>query len=456
MRPSDRRIFTAALILISLIPILVSLRVIFAVNESKKDFDLGQSYFDTASSACHTGDFSRCLEYLYKARTKFTRARNQFDPSDPITSELYIKSSTFILQTEAMISLVEFSIKLEGFTAFNKFNELGPGDDPCKKARYAKDALLELESVQSDFDVMDGYAHNTMLPKSTQETFIDTINRIRGVTQVTEFLVPAFEAGCVISKEVTPKISSVALVTAANLKGNPVITQTRDKLEGSFTQCRDFVKNKPELATSLNFTFGECVWMQANADGLDSLTQMINSQHVELSNSSGLSEQGFFVAIRDYSDLVALVDPLDPDVRTLSALIARDHPGDRTYDQAKTLHKYVLDEVSYLAPPITKHQRVQTPATTISLKVGNCADKSVLLASMLMSVGFDVKAVFQDRNHTPQEIQQGASFEPTHMFVNVKVGDKWYYADTTCSFCDFGNYASPDKALVELDIPKPE
>ena len=73
-----------------------------------------------------------------------------------------------------------------------------------------------------------------------------------------------------------------------------------------------------------------------------------------------------------------------------------------------------------------------------------------------MAVGYPVKAVLQDRVHTPDQVSAGAPFAPDHMFVRVKIKDVWYDAEVTCTDCPFNTYTSKNTStLLEMEIPAP-
>lgn len=66
-------------------------------------------------------------------------------------------------------------------------------------------------------------------------------------------------------------------------------------------------------------------------------------------------------------------------------------------------------------------ETLQTPIQTLRLRQGDCDDKSMLCASLLMAIGHPVRFV-------------AVGFDPSsfaHVFPQTKVGEKWVTLETT-------------------------
>lgn len=88
--------------------------------------------------------------------------------------------------------------------------------------------------------------------------------------------------------------------------------------------------------------------------------------------------------------------------------------------EIKALHSFVRDKIRYLKD-INGVETVHTADAVLTLGAGDCDDKSVLLASMLESIGHQTRFV-------------AVGFQPgrfSHVFVQTKVGNKWLSLETT-------------------------
>jgi len=89
-------------------------------------------------------------------------------------------------------------------------------------------------------------------------------------------------------------------------------------------------------------------------------------------------------------------------------------------NELKILHRFVRDKIRYVRD-IKGVETVQTPDVTLSIGSGDCDDKSVLLASLLESIGHPTRFV-------------AVGFEPddfVHVLVETRIGTAWIPAETT-------------------------
>ena len=88
--------------------------------------------------------------------------------------------------------------------------------------------------------------------------------------------------------------------------------------------------------------------------------------------------------------------------------------------EVKKLHAFVRDSIRYLGD-INGVETIQTPDKTLEFGYGDCDDKSVLLASLLESIGHPTR--FVAIGFTP------GVFE--HVYVETLIGRRWIALETT-------------------------
>jgi len=107
-------------------------------------------------------------------------------------------------------------------------------------------------------------------------------------------------------------------------------------------------------------------------------------------------------------------------VRDLALSLVRDIDNKNWFGEVQKLHHYVRDKIRYVRD-IRGVETLATPDTTLKIGQGDCDDKSVLLASMLESIGHPTRFV-------------ALSFTPgvySHVLVETKIGNKWIALETT-------------------------
>lgn len=88
--------------------------------------------------------------------------------------------------------------------------------------------------------------------------------------------------------------------------------------------------------------------------------------------------------------------------------------------EVRALHSFVRDRIRYIRD-IRGVETLHTPEKILDQEQGDCDDKSVLLASLLESIGHPTRFV-------------AIGFKPgtfSHVFVETKIGDKWIALETT-------------------------
>lgn len=107
-------------------------------------------------------------------------------------------------------------------------------------------------------------------------------------------------------------------------------------------------------------------------------------------------------------------------IRVLAQRITRNLPQKNYTLEAAALHKFVRDRVRYVKD-INGIETLQTPIQTLNLGSGDCDDKSILVASLLESIGHPTRFV-------------ACGFAPymfSHVFVQTKIGRKWVSVECT-------------------------
>jgi len=99
---------------------------------------------------------------------------------------------------------------------------------------------------------------------------------------------------------------------------------------------------------------------------------------------------------------------------------------------AKAVFYFVQKNFNYLNDPLA-FEYYKTPQESLQSNSGDCDDASILISSLLNSVGYQTRFVFV----------------PGHVYVQVKIPesissykteDDWINLDATCSNCEFGEF----------------
>lgn len=110
---------------------------------------------------------------------------------------------------------------------------------------------------------------------------------------------------------------------------------------------------------------------------------------------------------------------MNPQVRLkalelVSNLGPKDHAG-----EVVALNIYVRDKIRYVRD-VLDCETLQTPQATMELGQGDCDDKAILLASLLMSIGYVPRFV---------ALSQGRGF--VHVWTQVDLSGKWIDLEPT-------------------------
>ena len=129
---------------------------------------------------------------------------------------------------------------------------------------------------------------------------------------------------------------------------------------------------------------------------------------------------GTHTTLKIMTDLVRRfkIDPLMRDAAI--SLTAGLRPKDRV-GEVQALYEYVRDRIRYIRD-VAGVETIQIPAVTMELEAGDCDDKSVLLATMLESIGHPTRFVATGYR-APQSF--------SHVYVETLLNDAWIPLDAT-------------------------
>jgi transglutaminase-like putative cysteine protease len=110
----------------------------------------------------------------------------------------------------------------------------------------------------------------------------------------------------------------------------------------------------------------------------------------------------------------------DPGVIQVASQLVRELPQYDRVGEIRALHGFVRDSIRYTNDPIDL-ELVRTPQAILEMGVGDCDDKSVLLASLLRCIG-------RPSRYVAIELRGLAGF--SHVFVETPLGRRWVPLET--------------------------
>ncbi|MBT3940586.1 transglutaminase domain-containing protein [Candidatus Woesearchaeota archaeon] len=127
---------------------------------------------------------------------------------------------------------------------------------------------------------------------------------------------------------------------------------------------------------------------------------------------------------------------IDSEIKTVAdkiAVIACD--SNQKKCQAKAMFGFVKDNFEYVSDP-SKFEYMKTARESLVNGGGDCDDASILLSTLLESVGISTRFVFV----------------PGHVYVEAWINNEWEPMDATCAGCNFGEihwkYNDDEKRVV--------
>lgn len=109
-----------------------------------------------------------------------------------------------------------------------------------------------------------------------------------------------------------------------------------------------------------------------------------------------------------------------PAIREQALSLTRHLPEKSALSEIEALFVFVRDEVRYIKD-VYGVETLSTPERLLKDMQGDCDDKSTLLGSLLLSIGYPVRFVAMSPDNQNY----------THVFPQVKLGRKWLTLETT-------------------------
>lgn len=114
-------------------------------------------------------------------------------------------------------------------------------------------------------------------------------------------------------------------------------------------------------------------------------------------------------------------------VRTVAMRLVRELPPKAFSDQVVELFRFVQKRIRYVHD-VREVETLQDPAYTLTEGQGDCDDMSMLLASMLESIGHPTRFVALALDNGPF----------SHVITETRLGEKWLPLDPTVSYAYVG------------------
>jgi hypothetical protein len=134
---------------------------------------------------------------------------------------------------------------------------------------------------------------------------------------------------------------------------------------------------------------------------------------------------------------ISKINPTDSNVRGISANIEKTY-GTEFNQRLVGIVGYFSENLDYVHMPNwnpgSNIQHIQSPADTLNLKGGNCADLSILFSSIAESIGISTMFCFADTTHSLQQVQQNSElFKSDHAVIQyLDENNNWLTLDPTC------------------------
>lgn len=107
-------------------------------------------------------------------------------------------------------------------------------------------------------------------------------------------------------------------------------------------------------------------------------------------------------------------------IRELALALTSEHAQKDYMGSVRAIHNFVRDRIRFV-PDVLGVETLQTPTKTLEYAAGDCDDKAVLAASLLLSIGRPVR-------------YHAISFSPgkfSHVFVDANINGHWVPMETT-------------------------
>jgi len=98
---------------------------------------------------------------------------------------------------------------------------------------------------------------------------------------------------------------------------------------------------------------------------------------------------------------LAAINPEDPKINVLASKLVKDCASGNHYCETSKLLSFVSNKIKYRSDPISSSDYVKPPALTLEARAGDCEDQSILLISLLGSLGIRSYLVFTNNHAYP-------------------------------------------------------
>lgn len=124
--------------------------------------------------------------------------------------------------------------------------------------------------------------------------------------------------------------------------------------------------------------------------------------------------------------------------------------GDSREDKIKKIYEWVRDEIRYEDNEIgfLGGYQPHNCRDTLTLKMGDCKDKTALLVSMLEVIGVTAYPVLVSREAL--NVSSPSPYEFYHAIVAIPSGGDYIWLDPTCSYCPYGYIPSSEQGVDVL------
>jgi hypothetical protein len=119
----------------------------------------------------------------------------------------------------------------------------------------------------------------------------------------------------------------------------------------------------------------------------------------------------------------------DPSIIRLATDIVRSVPAFDDYSEANALYTWVRQNIRFTKDPVGK-EKLYPPSELLKIRAGDCDDISMLLATLLMSVGYPARLM--------TVAADGSDDQFSHVYVEGNVGGDWVAMDPARSDSQFG------------------
>ncbi|MDP7141489.1 MAG: transglutaminase-like domain-containing protein [Candidatus Woesearchaeota archaeon] len=135
------------------------------------------------------------------------------------------------------------------------------------------------------------------------------------------------------------------------------------------------------------------------------------------------------IKLTNINQLGLLVNPKDPVIKRTSDKTVSLSCTEGKICQAKAIYYFVRDNIQYVSDPLGS-EYLEDPKEVLYTGAADCESGSILLSSMLESIGIDTQLVLITG----------------HAYLRAKIPDAlgkykiddWVYLDWTCKTCEFG------------------